>query len=101
MASVDGTWNIEIKTPIGVQKFTLDLVTNGTEVSGTATDKHDNRLPIHTGRIDGDTAVVEYTLIKPFALPLELTLDVAGDQVTGVGKTGPFPPSKLSGMRVA
>lgn len=99
MASVDGTWNIEIKTPIGVQKFTLELASEGTAATGTAVDKDGRRLPITSGTVAGDHVVVEFMLVKPFAMPLEITLDIVGDEATGVGKTGPFPPSKLTGVR--
>lgn len=98
MSSADGTWNIEIATPMGVQRFTLELTTAGESLSGTATN-NSGELEIRDGVVEGDTLSFSIDVTSPFPLALAFRLTVNGDSIGGDSVAGPFPPSAVTGRR--
>jgi hypothetical protein len=98
MATIDGAWAIEIATPMGTQRFALDLRQTGDAVTGTATNKA-GAYSIDDGTRDGDSLTFSVGVQSPFPLTIAFDLRVEGDVISGQAKTGPFPPSPVTGSR--
>lgn len=98
MATIDGQWAIEIATPMGVRKFALDLTTNGSELTGTATGSAGS-VPIKDASREADRASFGIDVTSPFPLTVKLDLRFADDAVMGEAQTGPFPASTVTGRR--
>jgi hypothetical protein len=90
--SLDGTWNVEINTPMGVQKATVTLKTEGGKVTGSCS------LQIE-GTVNGNTATWPAKITQPFPMDLEFTVTAEGDTLTGGVKAGAFGTSPLKGTR--
>ncbi|WP_375388692.1 LLM class flavin-dependent oxidoreductase [uncultured Amnibacterium sp.] len=93
-----GAWKLEIRTPMGVSKYDLDLAADGGEVTGTATD-HSGSLEVRSGVVDGDelSFVVEAKL--PFPMSIRFSLEVDGDAMSGTSQAGVFPPAPATAKR--
>lgn len=99
MSDIDGAWKIEIATPMGTQKMTLELATDhNTLLTGTASGDA-GVLELHDGTVDGDSIQFAVDMTVPFAMALQFTLVVDGDSVSGTSRAGSFPPSPVSGHR--
>ncbi|MGP3534123.1 hypothetical protein ACTU3I_04955 [Microbacterium sp. RD1] len=98
MTNADGTWNIEIATPLGRQQATLHIVTDGEALTGTAHTK-DESVVIADGTIRGATLTCAVDLTKPLPLKVIYTLEIDGDVISGTAKAGRFPMSKVTGWR--
>lgn len=98
MSTVDGTWNIEIATPMGVQKFTLVLNAADGALTGTATNNN-GEYELREGAITESGATFIADIKKPFPLTLAFDVTANGDAISGTSKAGPFPPSKVTGVR--
>jgi hypothetical protein len=95
--SLDGNWNVEINTPMGVQKATLTLKTEGGKVTGSSTGQQ-GTIQIE-GKVDGNTATWPAKITNPFPMDLEFTVTADGDNLTGGVKAGAFGTSPLKGIR--
>lgn len=93
--SAAGTWAIEIATPMGTQKFDIDLNDDGTGTAAGAGGTSD----LFDGVVDGDTATFKTKVTSPFPLTLSFALTADGDQLSGESKAGSFPASKVVGTR--
>lgn len=98
MTNADGTWNIVVATPIGRQEVTLELVTDGSAVSGTATTSAET-VPVKDGSYAAGALGLAVDLRKPFPMTVTYALTLDEDTVTGTAKAGPFPASKVTGSR--
>jgi len=96
--SVDGTWNVVVKSPMGDQPSTLTLKADGGTLTGTASAQG-NTNPIANGKVDGDTISWSNSITTPFPMTLEFTGKVAGDDLTGTVKAGSFGSFPFSGKR--
>jgi hypothetical protein len=96
--SIDGTWEITIDTPMGKQQTTLELTSDGSALSGTASSS-DESGPIYDGSVDGDSATWKLDITKPFALTVTFTAAVSGDDISGNAAAGAFPPAPFTGSR--
>jgi hypothetical protein len=95
--SLDGTWNVEINTPMGLQKATMTLKTEGGRVTGSSTGAQ-GTLEI-AGTVNGNTATWPAKITTPFPMDLEFTVTADGDNMTGGVKAGAFGTSPLKGTR--
>jgi hypothetical protein len=98
VSDLDGSWAIEIATPMGTQKMGLQLATNGNEVGGTANGDA-GEMAIHDGTVDGDSVTFAVDMTFPFAMTLRFVLKVDGDSLAGTSRAGSFPPSPVTGRR--
>ena len=96
--SVDGTWNITLQTPMGVQTSTVELLSDGSALSGTQSGTHEIG-PIYDGSVDGDTATWKVDITRPMSLTATFTATVVGDTISGHAKAGIFPKSTFTGTR--
>ena len=98
MSNPAGTWNLTVASPFGDQKLTVELVVDGTKVSGVATHEA-GRFPFEGGTYRDDRVVFEMRLTAPIKADLKVTLTADGDTITGKAKTGILPSFKVAGKR--
>ncbi|MBX9880734.1 MAG: hypothetical protein K2X73_02045 [Sphingomonas sp.] len=99
MAAVDGTWETVTKSPLGDQKSTIVVQSNGDTWTGTSTGAMGS-TQITDGTISGNTIkwTMQMTVPMPMTLTCEATVD--GDTITGSIGAGAFGSFPLSGNRV-
>jgi len=96
--SVDGTWNVVVKSPMGDQPSTLTLAADGGTLTGTASAQG-NTNPIANGKVDGDTVSWSNSITTPFPMTLEFSGKVDGDSLSGSVKAGSFGSFPFAGTR--
>ena len=96
--AADGTWDIVIHNPVGNIEITLDLVTDGSVLTGTATG-NDQKVPVDNGSVEGDDLAFSLTIKKPFKMTIKYQLTISGDTIAGTAKGRMFPPAKVEGKR--
>jgi len=96
--SADGTWQITITTPMGAQKSTLVLASDGGTLTGEQSDDNDTG-PIYDGSIAGDELSWTIDIKQPFAMSVQFAGTVDGDRISGRAKAGAFPPMPFTGAR--
>jgi hypothetical protein len=96
--SFDGTWNIEISSPMGAQKATVNLKADGATLTGEQTSPQGNSA-IENGKIEGDRATWTSSVTAP--MPMKLTFDLtrSGDTLSGTVNTGAFGSFPVKGAR--
>jgi cytochrome P450 len=99
-AAVPGaeTWKLSLKTPMGPQEMTAQLVRQGDTVTGRI-DSPMGGEAISEGKASGDKLSWIMQLTKPAAVKLSFEVKVAGDQMSGKVKFGMFGSGELSGRR--
>ena len=99
MATVDGTWDTLVKSPMGDQKATLTIVTSGDTFTGTYSGAM-GTTEIKDGKVDGDTLTWKLDITVPMPMTLDGNATVDGDTITGTVTAGAFGAFPLSGTRV-
>ena len=98
--AVDGKWEIVINSPLGAQKATLDIATNGTALTGTQQAAQGSG-PLENGKVDGNNVAWSAKISSPMPLTLDFTGTVDGDKLSGSVKAGSFGSFPFSGNRTA
>lgn len=80
-----GKWNITIKTPVGDKTGVLDLVVDGTKLSGSLSDA-DHFAVITDGRVDGDKLTWSAKITKPMRMNFKFSATVDGTHIEGSAK---------------
>jgi hypothetical protein len=96
---VDGTYNIEIDTPMGKMEEKFILKTKG----GVLTGKVESQMGAHDikGKVSGNNFSWESDIEGPMGtMHLTITGKVAGNDITGEVKAGDFGSSPFKGKRV-
>jgi len=96
--SADGTWNITTNTPMGAQKGTLELATDGGALSGKMSGQQ-GEIELKDGVVDGDSVSWKADITSPMAMTLEFSGTVDGDSISGNVKLGAFGNASFSGSR--
>ena len=97
--AVDGTYNVEIDTPMGKQESKLVLKTDGDAVSGSM-ESPMGTMEFSGGKVSGDSASWEMEINSPMGnMTLEYNVKVSGDDISGEVKAGSFGSSPLKGKR--
>lgn len=96
--SLDGTWNITIKSSMGDQQAVAELKTNGAEFSGTYSTMGMN-LDVTEGVIDGDSARWVAEITKPISIVSRFTVTFTDDTMTGEVVAGTFGTHQIVGTR--
>jgi hypothetical protein len=99
MAGVDGTWDTVVKSPLGDQKATLTVTTDGGTFTGTNAGAMGSTEI--TGTVDGNTLHWTMNITVPMPMSLDCTATVDGDTLTGSVGAGAFGSFPLTGTRVA
>lgn len=97
--AIDGTYNVEIDTPMGRQSGKLTLKTSGDKLNGSA----DTMLGKNdfTGNVKGDEAFWNVEIKSPMgAMKLAFNSRVAGDVITGEVKAGSLGSFPFKGRKI-
>lgn len=96
--SIGGTWQLDIKTPIGRQRAILDFTPTAQGWAGTARGS-DGDTPLSDVVLTGEQLTWSQSITRPMRLNLEFHLTVTGDTMTGTSKAGRLPKSQVTGTR--
>jgi len=96
--SVDGSWKIVVKTPLGDEEAALDLKTEGRMLTGTHSSRAGD-LQIYDGTVDADNVAWKVNTLVPFSMTLAFDGTVEGDRMSGHAKAGWFPRTTFTGQR--
>ena len=99
MAEVDGTWDTVVKSPLGDQKATLTVKSDGGTFTGTNAGAMGSTEI--TGTVDGNTLHWTMSITVPMPMTLDCTATVDGDQLTGSVGAGAFGSFPMTGSRAA
>ncbi|MEU9011741.1 hypothetical protein AB0D12_18565 [Streptomyces sp. NPDC048479] len=96
--SVEGTWDLNISTPIGKITAVVDLHSANGALTGTAHGAGED-VALNNPALDGDRLTWTQSIAKPLRLNLAFAVTVDGDTMTGSSKAGRLPASKVTGHR--
>jgi hypothetical protein len=95
--TVQGKWNITIKTPVGDKAGVLDLVVDGAKLSGSLSDA-DHFAAISDGRVDGNQLTWSAKITKPMRMNFKFSATIHADHIEGSAKhlfgSAPFRGSR-------
>ena len=77
--SADGKWTTTMNTPMGAQQGSMELSTDGGNLTGTLTAATGDAVEITDGTIDGDNLTWKAAITQPMPITLEFTATVEGD----------------------
>jgi len=84
-STVQGKWNITIKTPMGERLGVLELAVDGTGLTGTMSHA-DHSVAISNGEIDGNHLSWTAKITKPMRLSFKFTATVEGNRISGAAR---------------
>jgi hypothetical protein len=95
MASFEGVWETVTETPMGTQKATLTLKSEGGKLTGTSAGAM-GTMQLENGKIEGNRATWDMQLMG-----ITLTADVCldGDKLSGGIAAPGFGTSPIKGQR--
>lgn len=98
MAGVDGVWECVTKSPLGDQKSTVTVKSDGDSWTGTNVGAM-GTAEINDGKVSGNmlTWTMQMTVPMPMTLDCEATID--GDSLTGTIGAGAFGKFPMTGTR--
>ena len=96
--AVAGKWEIVINSPLGAQKATLDIATNGSALTGTQQAAQGSG-PLENGKVEGNAVSWSAKITSPMPVTLDFTGIVDGDKLSGSVKAGAFGSFPFSGNR--
>jgi len=98
--AIDGTYDIEIKMPMGTQTAKLILETDGTALSGSL-DMAFGLQTFSGGTVNGDQVAWHLEVSSPMGkMDLDYQGKVTGDEISGEVQAGAFGSSPFKGKRV-
>lgn len=83
--TVQGKWNITVKTPVGDKQGVLELRVDGPKLSGRISNP-DYTVDFSDGRIAGNQLEWSAKLDKPMRMTLKFTATVDADRIEGKAK---------------
>ena len=99
MAGVDGNWDVVVKSPLGDQKLTLAVKSDGDTFTGTGSGAMGSADV--SGKVEGNTLTWKQQVTTPMPMTLDMTATVDGDSMTGSVGAGAFGSFPLTGTRAA
>lgn len=98
--AVDGTYKIEVDTPMGKQESTLTLKADGGNLSGSMESMF-GKMDFSGGTVKGDDLAWNMEMSGPMGnMKLEYTAKVSGNEISGQVKAGDFGSSPFKGKKV-
>jgi len=98
--AVDGTYNIEISTPMGKRTAKLTLKAEGNSLSGSAASDQGTQT-FTGGTVSGDAVAWAMEVSGPMGrMKLEYNGKVTGNEISGTVKLGNFGTAPFKGTRV-
>lgn len=98
--SVDGTYDVTMKTPMGAQAGRLELKTDGTTLTGQMSGAQ-GTVELFDGTVDGNNATWKVKITSPMPMTIESSATIDGDSITGQAKLGAFGTAPFEGTRVS
>lgn len=98
MAKVDGVWDTVTKTPMGDQAAEVTIASSGNAFTGVSKGALGS-IELLDGKIDGDKITWRMEITAPFPMSLQAEALIAGDNLAGAIKTGPFGSAPITGTR--
>ena len=98
--AVDGTYDTVVKSPMGDQKATLTVASNGDTWTGTQAGAMGS-IEITDGKVEGNTLKWSSNITVPMPMTLTNEATVDGDSITGTVTAGAFGSFPLTGTRVS
>ena len=95
--SLDGTYDVIVKSPMGDQKSKLTIITDGADFTGSSAGAAG--ISQIAGTVNGDTLTWQDKITVPMPMVLDLTATIAGDALTGTVKAGMFGSFAMTGTR--
>ena len=99
MAGVDGSYDCVVKSPLGDQKTTLTVKSDGTGFTGTNSGAMGS-MDV-AGEVAGNTLTWKQQMTVPMPMTLDCEATVEGDTLTGTVGAGAFGSFPMSGTRTA
>jgi hypothetical protein len=97
--SIDGTYQVTVKTPLGKQKGKLNIASSGNTFSGSL-ETGSGATHFSGGLIDGDTLRWQAETKTPMgAFEVSYTATIDGSRITGEAST-PMGKAPLEGKKV-
>ena len=97
--AVDGTYRIEIDTPMGKQEASLTFITNGDKLNGAMVSALGN-ADFSGGTIRGDEVMWSMEINSPMGnVKLDFKGEVTGNDISGEVKAGDFGSSPFKGKK--
>ena len=97
---VDGTYEVQVATPLGEQSMRLALKTEGGVLSGSVESPLGSR-EFGGGSVSGDEISVNMALDSPIGwMELEFRGRVTGDEIAGEVTAGDFGTMPFRGKRI-
>ena len=100
MANVDGSWDTVTHSPMGAQKATLTVTSDGDSFTGTYAGAM-GTTDIKNGKVNGDTLSWSLDITVPMPMTLTAEALVDGDNMMGTVTAGAFGAFPRSGTRAA
>ncbi len=97
--AVDGTYDVTVKSPLGDQKTTLVIKSDGATFTGTAAGAMGSADI--AGEVDGNTLSWKQQMTVPMPMTLDIKATIDGDTVTGSVGAGAFGSFPMNGTRTA
>ena len=97
MAAVDGSYDCVVKSPLGDQKTTLTIKSDGASFTGTNAGAMGS-MDV-AGQVEGATLTWKQQMTVPMPMTLDCTATVEGDTLTGSVGAGAFGSFPMSGTR--
>jgi hypothetical protein len=97
--SVDGTYDVTVKSPLGDQKSTLTVKSDGATFTGTNSGAMGSNDV--SGTVDGNTLAWKQEMTVPMPMTLDMSATVDGDTITGTVGAGAFGSFPMNGTRTA
>ena len=100
MSNADGVWETVTNTPMGQQKVTMTLATDGDALTGTLAGAQ-GTITIKEGKVDGDKLTWKADIQSPMPMTLSFTATVDGDTISGNVGLGAFGNASFEGKRAS
>ncbi len=100
MATVDGSWDTIVKSPLGDQKAVLTVKSDGSRWTGNQTGAMGS-VEITDGTLEGDTLSWKMSITMPMPMTLDCTATIDGDTLSGSVGAGAFGSFPMTGTRAA
>ncbi|MDH7973767.1 hypothetical protein QH494_16370 [Sphingomonas sp. AR_OL41] len=98
MSGVDGTYETVVKSPMGDQKATLTVASDGNSWTGQQIGAM-GTADITNGTVDGNTISWSMSITVPMPMTLDCSATIDGDTLTGSVKAGAFGSFPMTGTR--
>ena len=99
MADVDGSWDCTVKSPLGDQKMTVTVKSEGSTWSGSVSGAMGSSDI--SGEANGNTISWKQQMTVPMPMTLDCQATAEGDTLTGTVGAGAFGSFPLNGTRTA